>query len=268
MPTIDEELIQNAKAVFHGKVEHSEDVTFGKNTEFDGEVTINSAKDLKTKDGTGFGGSLPSPWLVDSNTLMWILENEGLKAYIGFILLDNTMPVYGCDFSQIGECTSYLIPIGATYNANDSVLCIYKKGDITSRIFVDVDFINNSTEINLSDINTNKAEIAKKQSTLYRHTIDIDAGGLGLHTFVTALSEKNTVIDSIQDLVAVFGNTKLMATGMFGTNSEYTAMLEVGTSLTNTYVHSGHGTKNSLSDWAQYGPDESRLIITDSVTAM
>lgn len=56
MPTIDEELIQNGKAVFHSKVEHTEDVTFGKNAEFDGQVQINSAKDLKTKDGTSIGG--------------------------------------------------------------------------------------------------------------------------------------------------------------------------------------------------------------------
>lgn len=49
MPTNDDELIQNAKAVFHGKVEHSEDVTFGKNAEVNGQLTINSATNIKDK---------------------------------------------------------------------------------------------------------------------------------------------------------------------------------------------------------------------------
>lgn len=148
MPTIDEELVQNAKAVFNSQ------------------VIINSANDLKTKDGSSFGNS------------------------------------------------------------------------------------------------------SGGQATLYQHTIDIAAGGLGLHTYITALSEKNTVIDSIQDLVSVFGNTKLMATGSYGPDSDKTALLEVGTSLTDTYVHSSHGSKMSLSNWANYGPDENFLEITDSVTAM
>lgn len=147
-------------------------------------------------------------------------------------------------------------------------LFIFHSPNVDSTIMFPNDFFTKSQVVDLGDINTNKTEIAKKQSTLYRHTIDIDAGGLGLHTYVTALSEKNTVIDSIQDLVTVFGNTKLMATGQHSADSRTSALVEVGTSLTNTYVYDGAGNKTSLSHWSSIGPNETHLEITDNVTPM
>ena len=49
MPTIDDELVQNAKAVFKSKVKHSEDVTFDKNVDVSGNLTVNSAANIKDK---------------------------------------------------------------------------------------------------------------------------------------------------------------------------------------------------------------------------
>lgn len=238
MPTNDDELVQNAKAVFNS------------------EVIINSANNLKTKDGTSIGGGgLPSPWVANEKVLGY--EDTENQLVIGFLFEAGNL-LYGYQSNQSGD-VSYVSPI-APGEPNIFVF-LNENTEVESVIAVPDDFTTKSQKINLGDIN-------KKQSTLYRHTIDIAAGGLGLHTYITALSEKNTVIDSIQNLVTVFGNTKLMATGAHGPDSEETALLEVGTSLTDTYVHTNHGTKMSLSNWANYGPDSTFLEITDSVTAM
>jgi hypothetical protein len=227
---------------------------FGADVDVDGALTINSAKDLKTKDGTSFGGGLPSPWVANENVLGY--EDAENQLVIGFLTEGGNL--YGYQNKQSGEA-SYVSP--ASSGNPNIVAYINVNTQVESFVILPDDFVTKSQVINLGDIN-------KKQSTLYRHTIDIDAGGLGLHTYVTALSEKNTVIDSIQDLVAVFGNTKLMATGQYSADSRTSALLEVGTSLTNTYVHDGAGNKTSLSNWASIGPNETYLKITDSVTAM
>lgn len=54
---IDQEKINKSDALFEGMTADANgNVTIGKNLEVDGDVTINSADNLKTKDGTGFGG--------------------------------------------------------------------------------------------------------------------------------------------------------------------------------------------------------------------
>lgn len=160
MPTIDEELIQNGKAVFHSKVEHTEDVTFGKNAEFDGQVQINSAKDLKTKDGTSFGGGdLPSPWTVNEKILG--VEDTENKIVIGFLTEGGFL--YGYQDNQAGEAC-YLSPV---YLGNTSI-AVYQnaKTQVESDVVLPDDFMTKSQVINLGDI-------AKKQSILYRHTITL-----------------------------------------------------------------------------------------------
>ena len=246
----------------NGNVVCEPNAEFGADVEVDGKLRINSAKDLVTKDGTSFGGGgLPSPWVANENVLGY--EDTENQVVIGFLVEGGNL--YGYQNKQAGE-VSYVSPVAS--GSPNIFVYLNVNTQVESSVLLPDDFMTKSQEINLGDINTNKAEIAKKQATLYRHTIDIAAGGLGLHTYVTALSEKNTVIDSIQDLVTVFGNTKLMATGAHGTDNEATVLLEVGTSLTDTYVHTNHGTKMSLSNWANYGPDENYLVITDSVTAV
>lgn len=54
---IDQEKINKSDALFEGMTADKDgNVTIGKNLEVDGDVTINSADNLKTKDGTSFGG--------------------------------------------------------------------------------------------------------------------------------------------------------------------------------------------------------------------
>ena len=188
MPTIDEELIQNARAIFHGKVEHSEYATFGNNVEVDGKLIINSVSSLKTKDGTGFAS---------------------------------------------------------------------------------------------------KEELNAKQSTLYRHTVCIINANAPLGPFAlsfTAESEKNLEIDSIQDLISVFGNTSLSCNGiLWDSVSDSSApygvnvfRINIGTALASCtvdyYVF-------ALTDGPEltYGEEDSTLTdfigtsgftISDTVTAM
>ena len=242
----------NQDVDLRGKADIEGKVTCGNDVDVDGKLTINTASDLKTKDGTSFG--LPSPWVANEYILGY--EDTENQYVIGFLAEGGSL--YGYENKQLGE-VSYVCPVSS--DMPNIIYFLNVKKQVESYVVLPNDFVTKSQVINLGDI-------AKKQSTLYRHTIDIGAGGLGLHTYVTALSEKNTVIDSIQDLVAVFRNTKLMATGNHSADSRTSALLEVGTSLTNTYVYDGAGNKTALSDWASTGPDETYLLITDSVTAM
>lgn len=246
---------------------------FGADVEVDGSLTINSAKDLKTKDGSSFGGeveyvvatyneSIGEYDKLSASDVRKLKEGAPLKLnnFIGYPVGILDMQIIMAITLTVSDNTVVLAAVFVDID-NDGL------GKISEEVYPFPDITTLATKDELSNYAT-KTDLNAKQSTLYRHTIDIDAGGLGLHTYVTALSKKNTVIDSIQDLVAVFGNTKLMATGSFGSDSEITAMLEVGTTMLDTYVHSSCGTKLSLSNWANYGPDETNFVITDSVTPM
>ena len=117
------------------------------------------------------------------------------------------------------------------------------------------------------------SDLATKQSTLYRHTVKIskatDDGKTSI-TFTTS-SEKNTPIDSIQDLTTVFGNTDLSASGatylISSSQWEFYNKIHVGTSITDTtvdYINKDDvGTYNFTDMFGTTG-----FTITDNVTAM
>ena len=116
-------------------------------------------------------------------------------------------------------------------------------------------------------------DLAMKQSTLYRHTVKIskptDDGKTSI-TF-TASSEKNTPIDSIQDLTTVFGNTDLSVSGatyvISASQWEFYNKIHVGTSITDTtidYINIDDiGTYNFIDIFGTTG-----FTITDNVTPM
>lgn len=281
----------------NGNVVCEPNAEFGADVEVDGTLTINSAKDLVTKDGTSLGSN---PYFeityAGGDEGYSLSAEECTKIKNGYDIIVNDEGVDGkykffnIGYVSFGETTIYAFTVSIGFTGLIGGVAIIS-GDTGSFIFSEIDIPNvlkiktndelipfadddSGAHVYVNSINgikvldTGGPKDIKVQATLYRHTIDIAAGGLGLHTYVTALSEKNTVIDSIQDLVTVFGNTKLMATGAHGTDNEATVLLEVGTSLTDTYVHTNHGTKMSLSNWANCGPDENYLVITDSVTAV
>lgn len=107
----------------------------------------------------------------------------------------------------------------------------------------------------------------KVQSILYRHTVEFSESGLGYVNRFTAYSEKNTPIDSIQDLITVFGNTKLQCSGTVEGGSNLCIGIDVGTTADTTFFINITGVKQKISNWYTTQP-ESTLTITDEVTAM
>lgn len=117
-------------------------------------------------------------------------------------------------------------------------------------------------------------------SKLYRHTVTIatenNNNSEAICISFTAESEKNLEIDSIQDLVSVFGNTELSCSGMALNNSNqstitkffYTIM--VGTSLaTTTFVYANIGT-SFYTEGGKFTDiiGKAGFTIFDTVTAM
>lgn len=234
--------------------------TFGADVEVDGKLTINSAKDLLTKDGTSIGGDegLSKPWF-SSNEYIGILSKSATTSLIedyisGLYNIDGTVALIAQN-NTFGVTASFMPSLNADYP-----IFMYQGDDVQSVVQLPEEFFNTSTIINLGDIN-------KKQATLYRHTVTFDESGLGYNNRFTAYSEKSTPIDSIQNLIAVFGNTKLQCSGTTNRGSEPCIGIDVGTNADTTFFISLTGVKQKISSWYSTSP-ESTLTITDSVTAM
>ena len=132
-------------------------------------LTLPSASDLKTKDGTGFGGGIPEPWQVNDQ-LLGIINSDG--SISGLSIIGNTV-VLGRQVKK-GSVTAtslYLAPIdGSDVNLFRFVTTDGK----VSVVDLPQDFFTKSMDIHLGDININKTEIAKKQVQLYHHTITLN----------------------------------------------------------------------------------------------
>ena len=114
-------------------------------------------------------------------------------------------------------------------------------------------------------------QLATKQEcwARYRHTVDITGknskGSNYISLRFTALSSKNTPIDSIQDLITLFANTKLVACGSLNNNDDDSILtlikgINVGTSITDTTLVYTDLTTETLTS---YSTD---FTITDNVT--
>lgn len=372
----------------NGNVVCEPNAEFGADVEVDGSLTINSAKDLKTKDGSSFGGGgLPSPWIVNDNFLGAMLSEtqmSGLSLFNGNVIYIvthvNNDVIYSAFFNaEINEefNTLFIVDAGTDENPVESVitvpsdfttksqtinlgdianiankqdklvsgtsiktingesvlgtgniaigtdwkdlgkikyqglviddvafglikvssggidvaqygfsssdgsstfgyfdympgykrLFIFHSPNVDSTIMFPNDFFTKSQVVDLGDINTNKTEIAKKQSTLYRHTVTFTESGLGYNNRFTAYSEKNTPIDSIQDLITVFGNTELMCAGTIESGSNPCVGINIGTTADTILFLGIAGATQKLSSWYSTGPDTT-LTITDNVTVM
>lgn len=167
---------------------------FGADVEVDGTLTINSAKDLKTKDGTSFGGGgLPSPWVANENVLGY--EDTENQLVVGFLAEGGNL--YGYQNKQSGE-VSYVSP--ASSSTSDIIVYLNVNAQVESAVVLPDDFTIKSQVINLGDIN-------KKQSTLYRHTITIVGPNGDLSMNID--TESNAKMDSIIDLITKFKGNKL-----------------------------------------------------------
>ena len=250
-------------------------VEVGRNLEVDGQLTINSASDLKTKDGTTFKGDavgIEAVSLTDAKGLDFTMTDgthlytdsvQGPKGATG--ATGATGPTGPQGPKGATGATGPQGPKGATGPTGPQG----PKGD-TGPAGATPDLSNYAT----------KEELNAKQSTLYRHTVMIatenNDNSEAICISFTAESEKNLEIDSIQDLVSVFGNTELSCSGMALNNSNQSTItkffytITVGTSLaTTTFVYANIGT-SFYTEGGKFTDiiGKAGFVIFDTVTAM
>ena len=131
--------------------------------------------------------------------------------------------------------------------------------------------LNSASDIVTKDGSSIGGDVSKKQNTLYRHTVTITNGTAKAYATFTADSEKNTKIDSIQDLIAVFGNTKISISGFAYSieASKILLRLDIGTAIGSTNVQFAEiaaGEFVPLSFTSVFGT--SGFVIDDDPTAM
>lgn len=297
----------NQDVDLRGKVDVEGKVTCGSDVEVDGKLQINSASDLKTKDGSSFGGGIEfyeidmgtdkSHTITEEqfnnakgknikaiyNNKEWYfyyqstlekseygviiclysasfglnLDTFNQSLYIGQLLKTGTTYIFGI--------ASFVYPTGIKLGSDTSdKLILSLSSDDESKAYV-------ATINGFPVISSASQEDIKVQSTLYRHTVTIWNNNNASLIF-TAESEKNTPIDSIQDLVTVFGNTKLACSGMKWESASsiiHIMRLDVGTSISDTNVYTAGSEDGSFGE--ETFSDilgATGLIITDTVTAM
>lgn len=285
-------------------------------------LTLPSASDLKTKDGTSFGGgdtsSIPTDINVDSDFNL-VLEHDGkvitgqkklVKSFKyaenGDFVYDKNIYIYNSsngnykEFKYIFDSYGHRVDNGGFhYFENEQNSDIYYSGFniyiksnnitspyslgflITKKVKADTcifsikytsqDDSSVGRTLNLPTKSGTIARIedlATKQSTLYRHTVTIYKPSEVCFRF-TDYSEKNTVIDSVQDLITVFGNTKISGSGSIvtletGLMSIYIG-IDVGTTIDNTVmINSNDLEQENFTD--VFGT--TGFTITDEVTPM
>ena len=112
-------------------------------------------------------------------------------------------------------------------------------------------------------------DLATKQDKRFVHTVEIHYASNGSYFCFTGTSDKNTPIDSIQDLTTVFANRDLGGIGIFG--SAGLSKIHVGSSVNDTtfkkYMNNGEYTNPSEETFATvFNP--TGFTITDNVTPM
>lgn len=296
-------------------------------------LTLPSASDLKTKDGTSFGGGskvyngteyLPTfdiatlkDTYVDINSDQTIhgakifqpLTDNNLKSAIkiyngnytdfgrglyisgissnGFTESGTLLyKDYASDYS-IGLCAvngkdcsiglGYGITIRSVNYSNNGAVKIITKSSGGASINAGTNIISfngnllNTHPITVSQNNGSSFNYVLLDSDLphyYRHTVTIYKPSDVCFRF-TDYSEKNTVIDSVQDLITVFGNTKISGSGSIvtletGLMSIYIG-IDVGTTIDNTVmINSNDLEQENFTD--VFGT--TGFTITDEVTPM
>ena len=114
-----------------------------------------------------------------------------------------------------------------------------------------------------------KSDIEGKQNKRFVHTVEIHYGANGSYFCLTGTSDKNTPIDSVEDLTTVFANRDLGGTGIFG--SAGLSKIHVGSSVNDTtfkkYMNNGEYTNPSEETFAIVF-NTTGFTITDSVSAL
>ena len=113
------------------------------------------------------------------------------------------------------------------------------------------------------------SDVDAKQDKRFVHTVEIHYASNGSYFCFTGTSDKNTPIDSVQDLTTVFANRDLCGVGIFG--SAGLSKIHVGSSVNDTtfkkYMNNGEYANPSEETFAMVF-NTTGFTITDNVTAM
>ena len=112
-------------------------------------------------------------------------------------------------------------------------------------------------------------DLETKQDKRFVHTVEIHYASNGSYFCFTGTSDKNTPIDSVEDLTTVFANRDLCGIGVFG--SAGLSKIHVGSSVNDTtfknYMNNGEYANPSEETFATvFNP--TGFTITDSVSAL
>lgn len=261
--------------------------TFGNDVDVDGKLTINSASDLKTKDGTSLGGGDILDWsskaITDKGITLTSLEIEELKKHAKLKVNIAGLLVFIIDYAIAEEDNSMLVTVPYTartgFGISGFVIKLENNVMSYSVISIPLGIQVNGNQLELADtieynpyVNTiNGTQVLasdsvhdiKVQSILYRHAVTIYEGNKqdGNSICFTTYTPSNTPIDSIQDLTASadgsnkLANTDLECFGVSGTASALTFYnkIHVGTSITNTTLQKATGGSATLASvYASY----------------
>lgn len=291
----------NQDVDLRGKADIEGKVTCGNDVEVDGKLTINSAKDLKTKDGSSFG--------VGGGDVSLNKVNEFVKGDTIISLIDTVSNPWGYGYytgimSKIkGKTyqTSPFIFIGLEGTGTDlkPVALVadslsssaskveFHVGDygewgmvinhngytryLSGEIYYESYHLSFPTKSGTLALKTDIPDMSTKQSILYRHTVRIGNNTRKASLSFMTESEKNTKVDSIQDLIAVFGNTTVGVSGYayYEAYGYILLALTVGTDINTTkvdFIDTAAGESVQLSFTDIFGTDG--FSITDNVTTM
>ena len=113
------------------------------------------------------------------------------------------------------------------------------------------------------------SDIEGKQDKRFVHTVEIHYASNGSYFCFTGQSDKNTPIDSVEDLTTVFANRDFCGTGIFG--SAGLSKIHVGSSINDTtfkqYMNNGQYANPNEETFAMVF-NTTGFTITDSVSAL
>lgn len=248
-------------------------------------LTLPSASDLKTKDGSTFGGS------NELNSFFDLHSKEEPNSNVLYGKYDTYKDIIDIgNKSYIFETNYFRTRVGFDYGGTSFGIVVEDKDDRrkycsigknsiwasngpNDRLIMNNNgFVKNGYRINVRAKAGDMAllsDLDAKQDKRFVHTVEIHYASNGSYFCFTGISDKNTPIDSVEDLTTVFANRDFAGTGIYG--SAGLSKIHVGSSVNDTtfkkYMNNGEYTNPSEETFATvFNP--TGFTITDSVSAL
>ena len=231
------------------------------------EVTIPSANALKTKDGTSIGGSDVKIFEIDYSRFVGDENPTATLTTEEVQLFKDSDLIYVNNFSGIEGRVQF-----QKFGTNGGIYV-----QLENRAIAMFGIGLNNNFLQSQELQIELPDVSSYQNTLYRHTVLIsEPTNKTSYLVFTAESEMNIVIDSIQDLITVFGNKSIACSGLYRDGDEWNQQsylkINVGTSISNTTITAiTLGLSFDIQEVSDelfsdnFGHD---FTITDNVTAM